>query len=135
MGRFVKESEITRRFRERLEEKAESDWKFQASVFSLEFAEAIAKQLDRKDMSRAQLAKALGTSRAYVTQLLKGKTNLTVETLYKICHAVDIQPNIALTEPTFDPSRMTRGESGTDELILKGKPLQAREVGDYEEVH
>lgn len=134
MGRFVKGSEITRPFRERLEEKAQSDWKFQANVFSLQFAEAIAKQLERKDMTRAQLAKALGTSRAYVTQLLKGKTNLTVETLYRICHAVDIQPNIGLNEPVFDLSTMTRGESGRDELILKGKPLQAKEVGDYEEV-
>lgn len=135
MGHFVRDSEITRHFRDRVEEKAESDWKFQASVFSLEFAETVAKQLDRKEMSRAQLAKVLGTSRAYVTQLLKGKTNLTLETLYKICHAVDIQPSIALTESTFDPTTMTRGVSGKDELVLKGKPLRTREVGEYEEVH
>lgn len=135
MGRFVKDSDITRPFRDRLDQRAQSDWKFQAGLFSLQFAEEVAKQLQRKAMTRAQLAKLLGTSRAYVTQLLNGKTNLTIETLFRICNAVDIQPNIELKASVLEPSLLIRGESATYQIVLKGKSLPAKEMREYEEAH
>lgn len=43
--------------------------------------ERLAEMMHEKDLSKADLARALGTSRAYVTNLLSGRTNLTLRTL------------------------------------------------------
>lgn len=43
--------------------------------------ERLAEMMSEKALSKADLARALGTSRAYVTNLLSGRTNLTLRTL------------------------------------------------------
>jgi transcriptional regulator with XRE-family HTH domain len=49
-----------------------------------EAAETIAKLMARQKVSKADLARRLGKSRAWVTQLLSGKTNMTVRTLAEV---------------------------------------------------
>ena len=51
-------------------------------------AELIARLMAEQAVSRAELARRLGKSRAWVTQLLSGKGNLTVKTLAEAAFAL-----------------------------------------------
>lgn len=63
--------------------------------------EAVAEAMAERDMTRAQLAEVLGTSRANVTQLLSGSRNMTLRTLAAVAHACDFRAEIQL-EPLAD---------------------------------
>ena len=54
----------------------------------VEFTEDICVLMDKQGVSRAELARRLGTSRAYVTKLLGGNANFTLETMTKIAMAL-----------------------------------------------
>ena len=55
----------------------------------VEFTEDLCRLMKEKDISRAELAKRLGTSRAYVTKLLGGNANFTLATMVKLAFALD----------------------------------------------
>ena len=54
-----------------------------------EAAELIARLMDEKKVNKAALAKRLKRSRSWVTQLLSGKTNMTVRTLAELAYALE----------------------------------------------
>ncbi|PYS47601.1 MAG: hypothetical protein DMF68_15600 [Acidobacteria bacterium] len=47
--------------------------------------------MKQKGASNVELARRLGKSRAYVTKVLQGSTNFTLESLVKIARALDCQ--------------------------------------------
>jgi transcriptional regulator with XRE-family HTH domain len=49
-----------------------------------EAAEAIAVLMEEQNLSKADVARRLGKSRAWVTQLLNGKANMTIRTLAEV---------------------------------------------------
>jgi plasmid maintenance system antidote protein VapI len=53
-----------------------------------EFAEDIWRLMEEQKVSRAELARRLGTSRAYVTKLLGGNANFTLQTMTKVAMAL-----------------------------------------------
>lgn len=55
----------------------------------LDFTEDLARIMDNKDISRAELAKLVGTSPAYITKVFSGDANFTIETMTKFALAVD----------------------------------------------
>jgi transcriptional regulator with XRE-family HTH domain len=55
----------------------------------VEFTEDLCRLMEEKGLSRADLAKKLGTSRAYVTKLLGGNANFTLATMVKLAFALD----------------------------------------------
>src|SRR3954464_3236270 len=55
----------------------------------VEFTEDLCRLLQEKGLSRADLAKKIGTSRAYVTKLLGGNANFTLATMVKLAFALD----------------------------------------------
>ena len=57
-------------------------------VLVAEAAELIAKLMAEQKLSKADLARRLDKSRAWVTQLLSGKANLTVRTLAEVVQAL-----------------------------------------------
>ncbi|MDQ0290205.1 helix-turn-helix domain-containing protein [Oligosphaera ethanolica] len=57
----------------------------------IEFAEQILAQMDARGMSRKELARRLGTSPAYVTKILRGTTNFTLESMVSIARALDCE--------------------------------------------
>ena len=59
-----------------------------------EAAEAIFEAMEKQHVTRAELARRLGKSRAYVTKVLSGEENLGIETLSKIFRALDCQYRI-----------------------------------------
>lgn len=54
-----------------------------------ELTEDICRLMEEKKISRAELARRLGTSRAYVTKLLDGNANFTLATMVKLAMALD----------------------------------------------
>src|SRR5437868_4306171 len=54
----------------------------------LEVTDQICVRLSQLDMRPADLAQRLGTSRAYVSQLLNGRPNMTMRTLVAVAHAL-----------------------------------------------
>lgn len=58
----------------------------------LEVSEAIWDALEKLKMSKADLARALGSSKANVTQLLDGSRNMTLRTLSDIAFTLHLKP-------------------------------------------
>lgn len=55
----------------------------------LDFTEELARIMENSGISRAELAKRVGTSPAYITKVFGGQANFTVETMTKLALAVD----------------------------------------------
>ena len=62
-----------------------------------EAAEVIAGLMAEKNVSKADLARRLNKSRAWVTQLLSGKANMTIRTLAEVVHALDADVKITFS--------------------------------------
>lgn len=61
-----------------------------------DIAEQIVKAMKQAGISKAELARRLGKSRALVTLMLQGSTNFTIETLVKIAETLNCQLEIKL---------------------------------------
>ncbi|WP_299437675.1 helix-turn-helix transcriptional regulator [uncultured Rhodospira sp.] len=69
---------------------------YQAARLSLDFTESLATRMDALRMTRADLARAIGKSPAYVSKILNGDTNFTLETMAALALAVDGEINLRL---------------------------------------
>lgn len=67
---------------------AESSVDYWTGLPIVEFTEDICRLMDEQKVSRAELARRLGTSRAYVTKLLGGDANFTLLTMVKVAMAL-----------------------------------------------
>ena len=67
----------------------EHDPEFLLQDAKLAFAEQLEELLERRHISRADLARRLGTSRAYVIRVLRAEFNFTLETIIRIGLALD----------------------------------------------
>ena len=86
---FLKEhsSSESSKWQEKAEwRKANKDW----LRYSRKIAIVIAMSLEEKNMSQKQLAEQIGCSPQYVSRLLKGEENLTLETLCKLENALNV---------------------------------------------
>lgn len=63
----------------------------------IDVAEQISLAMKRRDVNKAKLAGLLGKSRAYVTQILQGDANFTIESLVKIARALECELDLKLT--------------------------------------
>lgn len=69
-----------------------------------EASELIARLMAEQNMSKADLARRLNTSRAWVTQLLSGKTNMTVRTLAEVVCALGAEVKLQARAPSWSAS-------------------------------
>lgn len=53
-----------------------------------DFTEELSRRMEVLGMSRSALARQIGSSPAYITQLLRGEENLTAKTMAKLARAV-----------------------------------------------
>ncbi|VAW68374.1 hypothetical protein MNBD_GAMMA10-2990 [hydrothermal vent metagenome] len=53
--------------------------------------------LEDLDVSKKELARRLGKSRSFVTQMLSGARNMTLGSLSDICGALGVKPAVSLT--------------------------------------
>lgn len=85
---FKTEAMKTRTQFERLMESPEFRKLYAIEGLVTEAGELIARLMEEQKVSRAELARRLGRSRAYVTQMLRGTTNLTLRTLAEVAYAL-----------------------------------------------
>jgi transcriptional regulator with XRE-family HTH domain len=69
-------------------EEAERDPEYWTQLAILEVTEEIFATMERQGVSRAELARRLGTSAAYITKILRGSANFTIESLARITRAL-----------------------------------------------
>jgi len=62
---------------------------------------AIAKLMAEQKVSKADLARRLNKSRAWVTQLLSGKANMTVRTLAEVAYTLDAEVKLHAEPPSW----------------------------------
>lgn len=85
-------------------------------------AQAIWEQLDRRQMTKADVAKVLDKSKAYVTQILGGNRNMTLRTLSDIAFGLGLQVEIQFRErmdcPAWDFAESLQGAKALRSVLL-----------------
>ena len=93
----------------------------------LEVTEALAGALDDSGVTRAELARRLGRTPGFVTQVLGGGRNLTLRTIADIAAALSLRPSFSLADavasdrhpgPTRQPAQ--RGDGVEAEAAQRG---------------
>ena len=60
------------------------------------FTEEVSQKMRRDNITKKELAERLETSPAYITKVLRGDTNFTVESMVKIANSLDMQVHVHL---------------------------------------
>lgn len=78
-------------------------------ALAAEASETIAKLMAEQGVSKADLARRLNKSRAWVTQLLSGRANVTVRTLAEVAFALDAELKLRAQPPRWKASAKPLG--------------------------
>jgi transcriptional regulator with XRE-family HTH domain len=111
-----------------LMDQARSHPAFPLEMAILEFTEALYVTMEQQGISQAELARRLGTSRAYVTKALRGNVNFTLATMSRLAAAAGAHVRITLeAASTADSSadRRTPEESGRLQKERQSRRLPA----------
>ncbi|MGP1419119.1 MAG: XRE family transcriptional regulator [Sphaerochaetaceae bacterium] len=71
-------------------------FKSASSVLRKSVSEEINKTMKERGISKADLARLLGTSRSNITQILKGDRNFTIDTLCSVADGLGMRVDITL---------------------------------------
>ena len=99
-------------------------YKTEAAV--LEFTEELVSRMKDRHISRADLARKIGCSPAYVTKILRGSTNFTLETMVKIADVLGCKVRTHLQADGMHTRWFDLGESlqGSPAAFKTGKDLR-----------
>jgi len=75
----------------------------------LDFTEALYTTMEEHGVTRAELARRLGTSQAYITRVLGGHANFTLKTMAKLALALGMQLEVGLV-PQRLPAAAAKSE-------------------------
>lgn len=90
----------------------------------LDFTEQVCAKMCEMEMTKAKLAKNLGTSQAYVTKIMRGETNFTLETMVKIARRLGLELRVELAD-----SAVERGVPSFTVDIRAGDAPAAEQLG------
>lgn len=76
--------------------KAEEGIVYNVEGSILDFTEDLCRVMAEKDVSRAELARRIGTSSAYVTKILRGTSNFTLSSMVRVAMALGCDLRIHL---------------------------------------
>jgi transcriptional regulator with XRE-family HTH domain len=105
----------------RLLKEAENHLDYWMGVPIIEFTEDLCRIMKEKRVSRAELARRIGTSRAHITQLLGGGANFTLLTMVKLAKALDGAVHIHIS----DKRAITKWRDKAPRKAAKKGPRQA----------
>ncbi len=109
-----KRETVSERFANLFESLEQSDT-YHVDGAKLEISEQIYLAMEQQGVSNAELARRLGKSRAYITKVLQGNVNFTIESLVKIARALDHKFGFQ-----FVPERATERDNHLAESWQKG---------------
>jgi len=85
----------------------DNDPEYWAEGLKLDFAEEVGRLMEEQKVSRAELARRLGTSPAYVTKILHWTANLTLTSMSKIALAFGSRVHLSLAPKNSPPGKRT----------------------------
>lgn len=91
-------------FKEQLD-KFKDDVEFLTEKVILDFTEQVVAYMEKRGINRAELAKRLGVSKAFITKLLNGNPNLTIKTMVSLAKTLNCDLNIELCPEGFEVKR------------------------------
>jgi len=77
---------------------AETRDEFHVAGLKIEIAEQICRMMEKRNITQSDLARKLGKNRAYISKILKGTTNFTIETLVLIGRKLEAEWDFQLTD-------------------------------------
>lgn len=80
--------------------KAESSLDYWSEATLTEFIDDLCRRINEKNISRTELSRRLGTSKAYVTKVLGGNANFTLSTMVKLALAVEGALHVHIADKT-----------------------------------
>lgn len=89
----------------------------------LDFVVALNRLMERRGVSRTAFAKRLGSSAAYITKVMKGDVNFTIESMVKLTRALD---------GSLDLQVRAREDEGRFIRIIDGRDAAAQ-ITDFPE--
>lgn len=81
---------------QKIAQEARNTVEYKEEMLFLEITERIVSLMEMGKVSKAELARRLGCTPAYITKLLSGSTNFTVNTLLRIGDALDADLRVSL---------------------------------------
>ena len=81
---------------------AKSDDTYWVEDAKIEFAVEFEHQMNRCQINKSQLASRLKTSPAYITKILRGDANFTIESMVKLARAVECSLDIRIVHNAID---------------------------------
>lgn len=84
--------------------------------------------LEDKDISKKELARRLGKSKSYITQVLSGSRNMTLGSFSDICFALGFKPEIKIPlddEPEVNEYRWDTFERKPNKVVKKSVRIES----------
>lgn len=78
--------------------RAEASAHYWSEAAAHELIAELESRMARQGVSRAELARRLGTSKAYVTKVFSANVNFTLATMARLAQALDAEVHIRLTD-------------------------------------
>ena len=86
-------------FKELIDEAKERDTYWAASMI-LDFTEGLHKIMEANKITRSDLARRLGVSPAYITKVLRGNVNFTIDSMVRLVRAAGGEVHIQVSPKT-----------------------------------
>ena len=103
-----------------LEQQFAGDPEYLAEKLALEFVAQLSLEMERQGVSGKELAERIGTSPAFVSQVLGGKPNMTLLTLCKFATALGMTPQVTLGAPVVPaPAGKPRGRARAAAAVVQ----------------
>jgi len=102
---------------------AEQSPTYQLEHVRMAFVGETTRLMDAQDVSRAELARRLDVSRAYITKLLNGNANITLDTMVRVAMALDAKVNLAMTEKNRQVRWFGCIDGGKNRLMKQDREL------------
>lgn len=109
-------------------EAARQSHAYRAEGASIRFTEDLVALMNSRSLTRTALAEKIGNSPAYVTKILRGDTNFTLDSMARIAQALDCEITVGLRSlaPSTAPKPRTnvnyRVSAPIPSPILNDKP-------------
>ena len=82
--------------------KAKKNHSYWIERITLNFASSLHKIMEEKQVTGSELSRRIESSPAYITKVLRGDANYTVETMVKLAMALDSEVEIKIKPRTYD---------------------------------
>lgn len=92
---------MTQTFKERLNSIRKTHG-FRVEKAKLEFVRGISRVMEHKDINNAELARRIDSSPSYVTKVMRGDCNFTMDSMVKIAHALGGSLHIHVADSRAD---------------------------------